>query len=103
MADDSFYQNGAGTQHPDFGTQEEESAKPQVRDLTHERSDSGPLAWHLVHRLLAFANSSRYLFQMDWQTALRPVTIRQMHDAELPYAQADFKIGGKEVKNVYSQ
>ncbi|TCD59848.1 replication factor A protein 2 [Steccherinum ochraceum] len=65
MADDSFYQDGAGTQHPDFGSQE----------------DHKPL-------------------ERDWQTALRPVTIRQIHDAELPYTKADFKMNGKEVKNL---
>ncbi|KAH8107058.1 hypothetical protein BXZ70DRAFT_271325 [Cristinia sonorae] len=66
MADDSFYQDGAGTQHPDFGTQDDTGSS-----LT-----------------------------LDWQTALRPVTIRQLHDAKLPYSRADFTINGREVKNL---
>lgn len=41
-----------------------------------------------------------FSYNKDWQTALRPVTIRQILDCQRLHSSAPFTIDGREAKNV---
>ena len=74
----------------------------ELSTLTLEHRTRKPL-WRVYlvwPELLLCIDASAALQKVDWQTALRPVTIRQMQGAVLPYTGADFLIDEKKVKTV---